>query len=833
APFGGLTDWYPGQGYREPGRVLDSLDESVRSSISRVILIGFIPIEVPVAPEVGAAAVASPTNILVPDTYSSSESGLLEGQDIPVGRLYRTHPDGPCRALTIIIRPFISDHSSADHSLADHTSGHSTSDQSLSRHTLLAITVADSSSPSKFVYRRPTMTLRGSEVYLRWRYALLSTMYPPTTSESSTGDSSSESPVRPSRKRCRSPTTTTVPSSITSSGALVPTHDDLLSPHKRLKDYILPEDSVEEDIDANVLADIEADVVAIKVAADMDVEAGVNASIDVVVEIDILDGMLMPDTIEHLEQVEEDVHDIYGHVMVIPLQRLEDIETRHRQLEEKSLIASGERAVLLDRVAALERINVRLRGTLRMESVRANRLQRHMDFTEDKLRQICRFLYYDRLRFRRLEAFATRRLEPMRLQDAIQIANNLMDQKLKGYAAKIATTTRGAPEPNQKNMTITRSGMTLKAIEELIAQQGAEELATYEANRATKLVVESQIKIEMMVTTEMIGEMETKMETKTVGEIEMEMEEALGIKILIGMIEVLCLSPVSVLIMISLSVNHSTLRELKELSEPMRLQDAIQIANNLMDQKLKGYAAKSIENKKRLDKTRRITVHKNPFIRDQMLVDRMWREPTQLVTTKEWDMLGLGLTATSVSYIMRDSVLSFVSTTFSALLNVIPSTLDVSYVVEIAEERVAETNTLLRGYTLGLLGHPFNIDLMPVELGSFDVIISMDWLANHHAVIVYDENIIRIPYGDEKYIKKGCPVFLAQVTEKEVEEKSTEKGFEDVPTIRGFPKDLPVLPPTRQVEFQIDLVLGAAPIAQAPYRLAPLELQELSTQLQF
>ncbi|GKA72725.1 putative reverse transcriptase domain-containing protein [Tanacetum coccineum] len=205
---------------------------------------------------------------------------------------------------------------------------------------------------------------------------------------------------------------------------------------------------------------------------------------------------------------------------------------------------------------------------------------------------------------------------------------------------------------------------------------------------------------------------------------------------------------------------------------------------------------------------------------------------------------------------------SFVSSTFTALLDVTPSMLDVSYVVELADRRVAETNTVLRGCTLGLLGHPFNIDLMPVELGSFNVIIGMDWLANHHAVIVCDKKIVRIPYGDEflivqgdrsneekksklsiisctktqKYIKKGCQIFLAQVTKKGTEEKSEEKRLEDVPIIRDFPKvfleDFPGLPPTRQVEFQINLVPSAAPVARAPYRLAPSKLQELSTQLQ-
>ncbi|GKC09127.1 putative reverse transcriptase domain-containing protein [Tanacetum coccineum] len=152
---------------------------------------------------------------------------------------------------------------------------------------------------------------------------------------------------------------------------------------------------------------------------------------------------------------------------------------------------------------------------------------------------------------------------------------------------------------------------------------------------------------------------------------------------------------------------------------------------------------------------------------------------------------------------------SFVSSTFSSLLDVIPSMLDVSYAVELANRRISETNTMLRGCILGLLGHPFNIHLMPVELGSFDAIIGMDWLANHHAVIVCDEKIVRIPYRDEVLIVQGD----GSVTKKETKDKSEEKRLEDVPIVREFPivfpEDFPGLPPTRQVEFQIDLVLGA------------------------
>ncbi|GJY74685.1 putative reverse transcriptase domain-containing protein [Tanacetum coccineum] len=228
----------------------------------------------------------------------------------------------------------------------------------------------------------------------------LSTMYPPTTSESSSVDSSSESSAGPSRKRCR--------------------------------DSISPEDSVEEDIDTDVLEDIEADVTAVKVAVDRDVEARVDAGIDMEVDvrddvedevessdrgtmevgvdlaagIDIHDVMLMPDVVEHLEQVEEGLQDIYDHVIEIPLQRIEDIETGQRELESRSLIAGGEKASLLEQVASLERINVSLRGTMMMEGARANRFWQRVRPMESELRQIRRFRYYDRMRFRRLETFA-------------------------------------------------------------------------------------------------------------------------------------------------------------------------------------------------------------------------------------------------------------------------------------------------------------------------------------------------------------------------------------------------------------------------------------------
>ncbi|GJX03762.1 putative reverse transcriptase domain-containing protein [Tanacetum coccineum] len=114
---------------------------------------------------------------------------------------------------------------------------------------------------------------------------------------------------------------------------------------------------------------------------------------------------------------------------------------------------------------------------------------------------------------------------------------------------------------------------------------------------------------------------------------------------------------------------------------------------------------------------------------------------------------------------------------------------------------------------------------MPIKLGSFDVVIGMDWLSKYHARIIYEEKVIHIPIDGETLI------ILAYVMEK----KSDEKRLEDIPVVREFPKvfpgDLPGLPLVRQVEFKINLILGATPVARAPYRLAPSEMQELSNQL--
>ncbi|GJS18175.1 putative reverse transcriptase domain-containing protein [Tanacetum coccineum] len=205
---------------------------------------------------------------------------------------------------------------------------------------------------------------------------------------------------------------------------------------------------------------------------------------------------------------------------------------------------------------------------------------------------------------------------------------------------------------------------------------------------------------------------------------------------------------------------------------------------------------------------------------------------------------------------------SFISTAFSSLINITPTPLENCYDVELADGKLVGIDTIIRGCTLNFLDHPFNIDLMPVELGSFDAIIGIDWLRRCHAVIVCDEKLVQVPYGNEtltfcgnkssneresrltviscskaqEYMAKGCQVFLAQISTKKKEDKSKGKQIKDVSIVQDFlevfPEDLPGPPPARPVEFQIDLNPGAAPVARAPYQLAPSKMKELSKQLQ-
>nr|GEV49379.1 hypothetical protein [Tanacetum cinerariifolium] len=129
---------------------------------------------------------------------------------------------------------------------------------------------------------------------------------------------------------------------------------------------------------------------------------------------------------------------------------------------------------------------------------------------------------------------------------------------------------------------------------------------------------------------------------------------------------------------------------------------------------------------------------------------------------------------------------SFISTTFRSLVNIDPTPLGSSNDVELADGKIVGIETIIRGCTINFLNHSFNVDLMPVELGSFDVIIRIDWLRRCHAVIVF----ISCSKAQE-YMAKGCQIFMAQVSAKKEEDKSKGKQLKDVPIVQDFSKVFP------------------------------------------
>ncbi|GJZ32518.1 putative reverse transcriptase domain-containing protein [Tanacetum coccineum] len=143
---------------------------------------------------------------------------------------------------------------------------------------------------------------------------------------------------------------------------------------------------------------------------------------------------------------------------------------------------------------------------------------------------------------------------------------------------------------------------------------------------------------------------------------------------------------------------------------------------------------------------------------------------------------------------------SFISTAFSSLINITPTPLENSYDVELAAGKIVGIDTIIRGCTLNFLDHPFNIDLMPVELGSFDVIIGMEWLRRCYAVIVCDEKHVQVPYGNETLTFCG--------------NKSSN----------GRESRLTVIPCSKAQEYMAKGCQGA-PVALSTYRLASSEMR--------
>ncbi|GKB34901.1 reverse transcriptase domain-containing protein, partial [Tanacetum coccineum] len=255
-------------------------------------------------------------------------------------------------------------------------------------------------------------------------------------------------------------------------------------------------------------------------------------------------------------------------------------------------------------------------------------------------------------------------------------------------------------------------------------------------------------------------------------------------------------------------------------SKPQTLKDAINIAQRLIDQA--GHLTKNSRNKWPATRSNllpvtvtchacgekghyanqcRKTTNNNAQRRAYMLRDRNAHQDPDVVT-------GMFLLNQHLARVLFDfgADKSFVSISLASKLNIPPITIDTFYNIEMADGNLVSTNTVIQGATLTLLNQPFKIDLMPIKLGSFDVVIGMDWLSKYHARIICDEKVVHIPINGE--------TLIIRVMEK----KSDEKRLEDILVVREFlevfPEDLPGLPPVRQLNSNLRFIQEQQPVSE-------------------
>ncbi|GKB22001.1 hypothetical protein Tco_0855924 [Tanacetum coccineum] len=351
----------------------DSLDESVGSSPSRIILFGTIPAEIPAeTPTIPPVAPTLPhtSPFLYTDSYDSGTSkrpssqdpyeilsappGLphrlavlvLLGQSIPFGRPYRTQPNGVRNMLTTrkrvralpsghLASRYPLDHSSSDHFSSDNSSSDSSPDSS-----------SDYSSDSSSGHSVPDYSV----------------------------DTPATISARPSHKRFRS-LVVSVPLATPVTGALPLVRANLLPPRKRIRD-------------------IDVDTTAAEAAAAIEANVGVEDDIG-------SNGK---------DEAEEEAESGDRGTIEIRVDRVSDIESAWEEQGRRMLAASEQRVGMLDRIGVLERDNMRMRGMLCVKRERVDNLRRHMSYTQEELRQMHVYRYYDRAEFRRLETFALRHL---------------------------------------------------------------------------------------------------------------------------------------------------------------------------------------------------------------------------------------------------------------------------------------------------------------------------------------------------------------------------------------------------------------------------------------
>nr|GEU91574.1 putative reverse transcriptase domain, ribonuclease H-like domain, aspartic peptidase domain protein [Tanacetum cinerariifolium] len=332
--------------------------------------------------------------------------------------------------------------------------------------------------------------------------------------------------------------------------------------------------------------------------------------------------------------------------------------------------------------------------------------------------------------------------KPKTMQEATEMAMELMDKKIRTYTERQAANKRNEViiRSGKRAMTVTRSCMTPEAIKELISQWVAKALAAQEANRNAGLVVESQSQN---------GDDDDDNGTGGNG-------------------------------------NHGNNNGYGNRNEPpfkrQNVARAFTIGNNkkrrdgktvIVAQTLRTPLANErvviycgcggqehyksdcpkLKNHNHGNKAATKDAHRRAYA----LGGGNGNPDSNFVTGTNPDantVMGTFLLNNYYASMLfdTDADRSFVSTAFSSQFDIAPTVLDHDYTVELADGRIVGVNTVIRSCTLKFFYHPFNIDLMPVEMGSFDIIIGMDWLSRYHAIIVCADKIVCIPWGRETLI---------------------------------------------------------------------------------
>ncbi|XP_022019328.1 uncharacterized protein LOC110919362 [Helianthus annuus] len=186
-------------------------------------------------------------------------------------------------------------------------------------------------------------------------------------------------------------------------------------------------------------------------------------------------------------------------------------------------------------------------------------------------------------------------------------------------------------------------------------------------------------------------------------------------------------------------------------------------------------------------------------------------------------------------------------------INLIPAYVLFDTEVEIGDNKSFIVCDVCQDCKINIDDEEYSINLIPMSMGEFQVVVGVDWLSRHHAEVVCFGKEIKLTspsgkhvtvYGEKggnpvmctmlkahKLMRRGCRAFMIYANKPDEETPKIEyvlmvREYADV-----FPEDLLGIPPEQEVEFGIELIPGAKPVAKAPYRLAPSELQELMSQI--